>query len=184
MNNVENNDGAKKQNNKLIVFLKEHEELIHLLSHEDTVGWNLVNFYIVMNFALVSSIGLLLTQESLERLISIIITLCVMGFSISGTWFFLYGRVRLHHRMDLFRLYKIEKELQSMGYPLDTTESTYQKSHRGKTPFKNMKYLDPEEKERKMHFYELIETFKSIHIIMGIVPIIWLLVTFRFAHII
>lgn len=182
MNNAKNNTEEEKQRNK-IVLSKEHEELIDVFIHVDTNGWNLVNFYIVMNFALVSAIGLLLTQESPEKLIWVIFTLCIMGFIIGILWFFLYGRLRMHHRIILFRLYEIENKLQSLNFPLSTMKNTFQKTHRGKTPLVDMTYKDPEGKLREMHSYELIEALRSVHIIMIVVSIIWLFVAIRFAYI-
>lgn len=59
-------------------LLKEHEELIQLFIHEDSLAWNLIYFYIVLNVGLLSLIGAL--SKSLTSEVTVIsIILCFFG---------------------------------------------------------------------------------------------------------
>jgi len=172
------NKKVKQQNEELdkkriTALFKEHEEIIKLFIHEDTLAWNLIYFYLVMTFALISSIGLLYTQsQNISDIIEKIVfsSLCFLGFFLSVGWFFIMARSRIHHLSRILKAYKIENELESFGYPIDTLKSCEQTIYEGKV-LKN-----PQGDLRDLNFYEKIGVLKLIRRTIPIVGIIWLLI--------
>ena len=105
------------------VLLREHEELIKLFIHEDTLAWNLIYFFLVINVGMISGIGALVSLGVTSTTLLVVSFLCMFGAFISVSWSFTLRRNRVHRESRLFRAEDIEKELHKKGLTFDTFQT-------------------------------------------------------------
>jgi hypothetical protein len=92
------------------ILLREHEELIQLFIHEDSMAWNLINYYLVVNIGILSVIGVLLSQPLIAgKIISII--LCVVGGIFGLFWVSVRESSEKHRKCRVDKALQIEKKL-------------------------------------------------------------------------
>jgi hypothetical protein len=164
------------KNKKIKALFEQHKELINLFTQSDTLSWNLIYFYIVMNFAIISAIGLIYTNDnSLQVKELIIFGLCFLGFIISLGWFFIIFRNIVYVRAIILNGQYIENRLIENGYPFDTLTGWYKMISEDKIILKNLlgEY-------RNLRWYEKISAINLILYAIPIVCIFWLIMSIYF----
>ena len=102
---------------------QEHEELVGLFIHEDSMAWQLTIGLLAANAVVVAGAhGLGLFDPTKSPQIDLF-GLLLLGSAINVVGFFVLQRSKLHRTSRLFRAYHIEAALGSVGVALQTFSS-------------------------------------------------------------
>ena len=164
-------DGSMRLMSEDEILMGEHRELIELYKHHWTNLFYLGVSYVILNGALASLIGLLLSlKHSIPNLVT---PISVAGFVVAITaniLFFLFtARIQTHLTSILNKAVAIEKILQRKGLPLDTFERCVVTVKKGKV-LGNSKgtYV-------KLKLWQRVDFFRAIYLFALIVGLSWIL---------
>jgi hypothetical protein len=154
------------------ILLEEHKELVQLFIHEDSMAWNLINYYIVVNVGILAGIGALFNPCSMVKAL-ISVALC-FGGSISGLiWLLFLMRSRMHSDSRMYRAIEIENRLtEKTKIEFDTLKSCEELINFEEKILKKPK---GEKRDlRDLYWYEKIKALKFFKYLIIAVSAIWL----------
>lgn len=104
-------------------LLQEHEELVQLFIHEDSMAWQLTLALLAGNAAVIGGaygIGLLDPAKCLARELFAMYFVIVLGILLNVVGFCVLQRSKIHRLSRLFRGYAVEAQLRAIGSPVIT----------------------------------------------------------------
>ena len=113
-------------------LLQEHQELVQLFVHENSLSWQLNLAFLAMNGVVISAAvgyGLFDKRESLVLPIYLFL---LFGAILNPLTYFVFQRSKLHREARLVRAYEVEDQLAQKGIDLQTLRSCEQMISRGK----------------------------------------------------
>jgi hypothetical protein len=145
---------SESDQQKIDALRQEHEELVQLYVHEDSMAWQLSLTLLAANGALFTALYGLDVFDPTKHLGIPVFAILSVGIAINVVGYFVLQRSNIHRKSRLFRAYQVEDELGSLGTPIRTFTSAERVIHRNKV-------LDThgerEFRERDLHWTETIE---------------------------
>lgn len=124
---------ARDANTEREDLLHEHEELVQLFIHEDSMAWQLSLGLLAGNAVVVSgvySLGLLDANKSNASELIAIGVVIGLGILLNLVGFFVLQRSKIHRLSRLFRAYAVENRLRAIGSQIATFTSAEGNLHR------------------------------------------------------
>lgn len=175
-------DGNGNSRKIVTALLHEHEELVQLFIHEDSMAWNLLLTMLAANVAFLgATFPLRIFHQNGANLVAIGMIL-IFGLFVNLAGYFILQRSNIHRLSRLYRAYRIEKALQIEGHSVRTFRSAEGNIRDGRmleSP-ENDTMHPYEQKTRRLRRYEKIEVlnFRSllwILAIINLVILVWVL---------
>lgn len=106
--------------NHIRAQLQEHQELVHLYIHEDSLAWQLNIAFLTINIAIFTGLYTLGALDPSRALGPGPFILLVAAIVSSLAGFFVFQRNKLYLTSRLQRCYEIEDQLAEVGIPIRT----------------------------------------------------------------
>lgn len=152
---------------RLDALRQEHDQLIQLYVHEDLMAWQLNAGFLAMNAAFIAaSYGLGVFDAAKEPALIALVVL-VGAALLNWVAFFTFERSKIHRNARLNRIYQVEDELRTLGFPIQTLGSAERNIEKGVT------ITDEPGQERSLKWYEKREALR-LRRWAALLPALWL----------